>query len=611
MSVQLLSEIQIEQFVKHRGPVTAIRQVGNTAWAVTSAYDGAVAKFNLDTGEVRLLGYHQHLVNSIVVSREGGKAASVSSDYSIGIWNMETDKQERILYGHYDDVESFVFASETVGISASRDHRILIWDLTTGAITRVLEGHEKDVLSLAYHQGYIYSSGDDKTLRVWSLDTGALLNTWGPFDVETDTCVIDLLNERVILGCDDGHIRVFSVNSGELIQDIAAHASGIKKVDVSPATGDILSAAYDQRILIWDAHSFELKRELENNPIKWERSLTFTTDGSKLLAGTFDGTVLVWDTETGALLKEVSGASDIQGNACFNDIGVLDGHQITTVSDDGYVRLIDLQNNQACKFEPASGRFLMNGLAASGQYGLVAGGAHNHRLHLFGYSDGVLIHERELALGEGPINTIRIANHPGYEQECFVGCYSGTIVRVGRDGERKGTIEVHDGAVKALRLHPTRALGASCSAAGELVTWTFEGELYRSYLGHTAIINDVDISPSGELLASVSRDFTLKVYDVERGDLVHSISLGRRSLKSVCFVDDNTIVVGDYWGHMMCVDLASGAVKRSKIAANGISTVARYGQHVLAASYDGALYVVAPMKLEVVHVYREMQQRVE
>ena len=41
---------------------------------------------------------------------------------------------------------------------------------------------------------------------------------WGPFDVETDTCAIDVKSERIILGCDDGYIRIFNIDNGNLIK---------------------------------------------------------------------------------------------------------------------------------------------------------------------------------------------------------------------------------------------------------------------------------------------------------------------------------------------------------------------------------------------------------
>ena len=597
---------------RHRGPVTCVAGIPHMRAAVTSGYDGAVGFFDLETQRAKLLGYHRHLVNRITVNEQGTRAASSSSDYTICLWDLQTHQPVQVLRGHSDDVEDFAFIDEDTGVSASRDHRVIIWNLRTGAATRVIDEHEKDVLAVAYADGKIYTSGDDMTLRQWNLQTGAMLQKWGPFEQETDTCAIDPLHQRVILGCDDGFIRVFDIQSGALIHEIAAHASGIKKVAASPATGDVLSAAYDQRILVWRAGTLDLKAEMERLPSTWERSLNWSPDGAHILAGTFDGTVVEWDATTGRRLCELGGAAGETGNACFNDVSANAAGDIVLVSDDGYVRSASLRPEQAhwrAKVEPASGRMLMNAVTLDETYGLVVAGAHDHKLHIFKRVEGELRNEVAVALGEGPINCVRVAHNPGFEGEIFAACYSGAIAHVTSGGEIKNKLRVHEGAVKALRIHPTKQIGVSCGADNLLLSWSLTGELIERFPGHTAIVDDVDIDPTGEFIASTSRDFTVKVYSLNDGKLRHSVLLGHRSPKSLLFWSPTVVVIGDYWGALIKVDLDSGRIERWTIARNGISSLARSGAHLVAVSYDGAAYLVRPDELMVVQTLRAMTQR--
>jgi toxoflavin biosynthesis protein ToxC len=605
-------------FTRHRGPVTCVAGVPGTDLAVTSAYDGAVGLFDLATREVELLGYHDHLVNRVTVDAAGRRAATSSSDYTIRLWDLRGRCLERVLRGHSDDVEDFAFAGPDVGVSVSRDWRVIVWDLTTGAIRRVIDGHERDVLSVVCCNGRIYTSGDDKTLRVWDLESGRLLKMWGPFEHETDSCAVDPLHGRAVLGCDDGVIRVFDIESGATLAEIAAHRSGIKKVATSPITGDILSAAYDQRVLIWDARTFQLKVRLDGRRNTWERSFNWTPNGMRVLAGTFDGTVLVWNAAAGLCLGELGEPGETgPGNACLNDVAADGRGDLATVSDDGYVRLARLTPDQGVwlsETEPASGRLLANAVTLDGLDGAssrVVTGAHDHTLHLFRRHGGRLTDEIEVRLGRGPINCVRIAHHAGYEGEVFVACYGGDIVRVGPEGDVRGVIQVHDGAVKALRLHPELPLGVSCSADGALLSWDFTGSLRERFLGHMAIVDDVDIDPSGRFIASVGRDFTLKVYSLEDGRMLHSVSLGRRSPKGVCFWDPDTVVITNYWGALLRVDLATGRVQTRQIAENGFSAAVRSGEHLVAVSYDGAAYLVRVEDLTVLRTLRRMTQRLE
>lgn len=595
-------------FTRHRGPVTSVAGVPGTNTAVSSGYDSAVGFIDLDARRIDLLGYHEHLVNRVRVSPDGRWAATPSSDYTVGIWNLRDRRLECLLRGHSDDVEDFAFIDRRTGVSVSRDTRILVWDLSTGAITRIIEGHERDVLSISYDRGRIFTSGDDMTLKVWELATGSLLRSWGPFENETDTCAIDPLYGRAILGCDDGMIRVFDTCSGALVAEIAAHTSGIKIVAVSPTTGDILSAAYDQRILVWDAATFSCRLELDQRWMAWERSFNWTPDGARILAGTFDGTALVWDAVTGGCIDEVGVAGD--GNACFNDVsGTADG-RVATVSDDGFVRvgvLLPLEQAWLSKVQPLGVRMLSNAVCVSDASGVLVTGAHSHRLHIFDWND-LTRPDVEIVLDEGPVNCLRVLQQPR-GLRIFAACYSGAVVSIAIDGSDVRKWRVHEGAVKALRLHPTQPFGVSCSAAGEVVSWDFEGRVLERFNGHMAIVDDVDIDPTGTLLCSVSRDFSLKVYRLSDGKIVHTVPLGRKSPKGVLFWDPHTVVVTNYWGALLRIDLRTETKLTRQVAENGISAATRCGEHLAAASYDGSVYLVRPDDLAVIGRLQAMQQR--
>jgi len=204
-----------------------------------------------------------------------------------------------------------------------------------------------------------------------------------------------------------------------------------------------------------------------------------------------------------------------------------------------------------------------------------------------------------------------VAGCAGHEGALFAACYSGAIVRVSPDGRDVRAHLLHEGAVKALRLHPSEPLGVSCSADGGLLAWTLNGEVLQHFPGHTAIVDDVDISPAGDCIASASRDFTLNVYQVADGRLTHSIELGRRSPKSLCFWDADTVIVGDYWGALLKADLRTGKIVRATIAANGISSLSRLNEDLVASSYDGGIYLVSVADLSVRNVYRAMTQRLD
>ncbi len=600
-----------QKFTRHRGPITCAAHIPLSNNIITSGYDSAVALFDYKSMEVELLGYHEHLVNRVTVNNKGSLAATTSSDYNVYIWDLNEKKVKTVLRGHNDDVEDFVFLSNSLGASVSRDTRIILWDLENGAIDKIILGHEKDVLSINYANGKLYTSGDDMTLRIWDVDTGKQLTMIGPFETETDTCAIDPSRNRIILGCDDGYVRIFDLQNGDLVQEILGHSSAIKKVAVSPVSGDILSAAYDQKIQIWDNKTFALVCTLSHHKALWERSFNWSADGKQIIAGSFDGTVLIWSAESGLLLDEI-GDKTLEGNACFNDLVAKNTSELLVVSDDGIVRDITLTPQEShCNQEkrPLQGRILMNAVTWSPTTRYTIAGSHNQCLYFF--PERSTESNLEVRLNEGPLNCLRVAAIPSHEGDIFAACYSGTIVNLSDTGTIKQRLMIHPNAVKALALHPSEPIGVSCCAEGTLRAWRFDGHIITDYKAHTAIIDDVDISPSGELIASAGRDFTLKVHDLNTGLLRANIPLGNRSPKALSFVDNDTVIVTNYWGELLRVTISDEKMSRKTIAQNGISSIAIINHNIAVTSYDGSVYLVDPDGIDVINRYSAMTQRVE
>ncbi len=573
----------------HRGPVTTAMPVPHSSLIVTAGYDGAVGLFS--PNRIELLGYHDHLVNRVVTDPTGTWAGSCSSDYTIKIWSIPERRLVQTLRGHSDDVEDFVFIDAEWAVSASRDRRLLMWHWPSGRIERILLGHERDVLAVAADSQHIYSTGDDRTLRVWDVSTSTLLRQWGPFEAETDTCALDVPRNRIVLGCDDGYIRIFSLNTGAPLASWSAHQSGIKRVAVN-SDGLLLSAGYDQQVIIWNMDSHAPEIVLDPHMACWERSLNWTSDGSGVVGGTFDGTVVQWNAHSGAQMAELGAQPVGPDHICWNEAASAEDGTIALVSDDGRVRAGHMDTDPASWFtiEPPSGRVLMNAVAYDPHHARILTGAHNHVLHQLRVSVTGLRFETSYTLGLGPINTIRFTPQG---EEAWIGTYSGTLVHWSPDKHAViGAYRLHDGAIKALRLLADLHEGVSCSAAGEVVAWDWSGHRARNFGGHTAIVNDLDVSSDGRWLVTIGRDFILRLYEYQTGRLMTAVDLGRRSPKSVLLINEHEALVGDYWGYLVHVNLDSGQITSQRIATNGLSSLSHVHPRVLATSYDGSLAVI-------------------
>ena len=80
----------------------------------------------------------------------------------------------KVLEGHTDWVR-LVYVKDNLIISVSDDKTIRIWDINTGDCLKVLEGHTDWVRNVFVKDNLIISGSVDKTIRIWDINTGNCL----------------------------------------------------------------------------------------------------------------------------------------------------------------------------------------------------------------------------------------------------------------------------------------------------------------------------------------------------------------------------------------------------------------------------------------------------
>lgn len=106
-------------------------------------------------------------------ARESEKSGPVpvlisgSLDNTIRIWDVESGKARKTLFGHIEGVWS-VQSDKLRVVSASHDRTIKVWNHGDGNCLATLVGHRGAVTCLALGDDKIVSGSDDGDIRVWS-----------------------------------------------------------------------------------------------------------------------------------------------------------------------------------------------------------------------------------------------------------------------------------------------------------------------------------------------------------------------------------------------------------------------------------------------------------
>ncbi|KAH7904186.1 quinon protein alcohol dehydrogenase-like superfamily [Hygrophoropsis aurantiaca] len=202
--------------------------------------------------------------------------------------------------------------------------------------TKVFKGHTKPVLSVAYFSDgkRVISGSDDKTIRVWNVESGK--QEWQSLEQDGKVkCISISPDERTLAVCGMRRVVMWNLESKNVVWTTEEMVDGWR-VAFSP-DGQLIAATADEDIILLDAETG--KRITEPLPFgELLYCLAFSPDTTQLAAGSEKGKVRVFDVATGeAVLGPIHAHSKRVTSALFTP----DGKQIITASGDKSIRVWD------------------------------------------------------------------------------------------------------------------------------------------------------------------------------------------------------------------------------------------------------------------------------
>ncbi|MGF2036181.1 MAG: protein kinase domain-containing protein [Nostoc sp. CmiVER01] len=264
-----------------------------------------------------LLG-HAHAVKSVAFSPDGQILASGSWDKTIKLWDVNTGREICTIAGHQLKVNSVAFSPQgQLLASASYDRTIRLWQIPTrgrGAGSReqgdinsaelkdhsqgaenippfplpplpqsplrggpespcpippaplppvenrpcysllsTLSGHAWAVLTVAFSpDGRILATGsDDNTIKLWEVNTGQLICTLVGHSWSVVAVAFTADGETLLSASCDKTVKLWRVSTAEEIVTLSGHVDSVSAVAVSKVTQLIASGSRDKTIKLW------------------------------------------------------------------------------------------------------------------------------------------------------------------------------------------------------------------------------------------------------------------------------------------------------------------------------------------------------------------------
>ncbi|KAK1934320.1 WD repeat-containing protein 5B [Phytophthora citrophthora] len=241
----------------------------------------------------------------------------VAADCSVKIWKLTATNEletspKTSLYGHDAGVSAACWSPDSRHLaSASDDRTARLWDVETaktlatlGATHRSLDAALTTPLSLLEGSSAALGLDEDEP------NAGAV-SADPPVESHKGfvSCVaFNPQGSLVATGSHDENVRLWDVRSGKTVAIIAAHQEPVVSVQFHPMDGSLLvTGGYDGLVRVWDVASRQCLRTIISEPAAPVGSASFTPNGRYVLSSTLDGTLRLWDYMRDICVRSYSG----------------------------------------------------------------------------------------------------------------------------------------------------------------------------------------------------------------------------------------------------------------------------------------------------------------
>jgi len=440
---------------------------------------------------------------------------------------------------------------------------VSIWDTGTGRIVQKIDNEQLEILWFVFvlEDQYlaVYSRN---SVVLWDVESGVMFRRYGKPELEIEEIGFSAGDEILGLRMSDGTFDMFLLEKGLELESPDLPSDEIQEFVFSPV-GQILAVRYDRMIVLWDTVAKSMK-VLEGHTDTITHA-TFSPDGQYLASGSDDGTVRIWDIDQAEQIGFQPNHEAAIQQMKFSSEGKL----LVTVGADARARLFNIeQGKELYSFShPAS------------------------CCSLYFITETIFLQDGKTLLTAGRGGRIKLWDTTSGEElnEILMSSTGANVWSMGflEDSQQVVTAFTYSGDSVYL-LDP------------------LEGSITQRLAHYSDSMWDIEISGDGNLLAAVERVGTAEIWSTSSRSLEQTMLRNHRGgVNGVAFSPDETLLVsGSSDGTVRLWFLSSGKEAR---------TLEGFGDSVngITFSHDGRFLLVGTgdKKVTVLNVNRDYEHQ--
>ncbi|XP_038013400.1 F-box/WD repeat-containing protein 10-like isoform X4 [Motacilla alba alba] len=228
--------------------------------------------WNIHSGAcVRTFTGHYATVTCLHSHQE--RVVSGAGDGMVKVWSLKSGKCLRTLM-HSSPVWA-VRMDGTHVVSGGHRGLVKVWSAETGALIKTLERHQGPVLCLSFDQWHLVTGSSDGYALGWSM-LGKFRRCLIAFFHPKEVLSLEFLYLRVVSGCADGCIRIFSFLTGTCLKVLEPAGSGDPVSALCVAGNRVVTNSPSRLLLLqfeevaWD-YSVPADREVPKHDKRWQK----------------------------------------------------------------------------------------------------------------------------------------------------------------------------------------------------------------------------------------------------------------------------------------------------------------------------------------------------